>query len=121
MRFHRLTVVTLLILTLGLGAPAPTAKVTATSLDTGETREATTGDSGGYTLPELRAGRWRVSAEASGFKTTTVDDYKVAVQVTHSLDFKLEVGAVADVVTVTSEQAPVLQTDTPARQTNVNE
>src|ERR1044071_5293760 len=142
MRFPRLTVATLLILTLGLGAPAlaqsdrgsitgtvtdpqgavvPNAKVTATSLDTGETRQAPTGDSGGYTLPELRAGRWRVSAEASGFKTTTVDDYKVAVQVTHSLDFKLEVGAVADVVRVTSEQPPSLQPDTPARQTNVNE
>jgi len=103
------------------GAVVPNAKVTATSLDTGEVREVTSGDSGSYTLPELKAGRWKVSAEAAGFKTTTVEEYKVAVQVTHSLDFSLEVGAVADVVTVTSEQAAVLQTDTPARQTNVNE
>lgn len=103
------------------GAVVPNAKVTATSLDTGEVREVTSGDSGGYTLPELRAGRWRVSVEAPGFKTTTVEDYKVAVQVTHGLDFNLEIGAVADVVTVTSEQAAALQTDTPVRQTNVNE
>ncbi|MDT5157557.1 MAG: hypothetical protein QOH51_1914 [Acidobacteriota bacterium] len=103
------------------GAVVPNAKITATSLDTGETREATTGDQGSYTLPELKAGRWRVSAEAAGFKTTTVDDYKVAVQVTHSIDFKLEVGAVTDVVTVTTDAAPVLQSDTAVRQTNVTE
>lgn len=72
-------------------------------------------------MPELRAGRWRVSVEAPGFKTTTIEEYKVAVQVTHGLDGNLEIGAVADVVTVTSEQAAALQTDTPVRQMNVNE
>src|SRR5438105_841483 len=83
------------------GAVVQNAKVTATSLDTGEVRETTTSGEGSYTLPELKAGRYRITAEAQGFKATTVDEYKVAVQVTHSLDFKLEVGAVTDVVTVT--------------------
>jgi hypothetical protein len=52
------------------GAIVPKAKVTATSLDTGAVREATTSDDGHYTLPELkgsatglpsrrRASRWR--------------------------------------------------------------
>ena len=102
------------------GAVVPNAKVTATSLDTGEVREVTSGDSGGYMLPDLRAGRWRVSVEAPSIKTP-IEDYNVAVQVTHGLDINLEIGAVADVVTVTSEQAAALQTDTPVRQTNVNE
>jgi hypothetical protein len=103
------------------GAVVPNAKITATSLDTAEVREVTSSGEGSYTLPELRAGRWRVSVEAQGFKSVTVEDYKVAVQVTHSLDFKLEIGAVADVVTVTAEQQFAIQTDTPVRQTNVNE
>jgi hypothetical protein len=103
------------------GAVVQNAKVTATSLDTGESREATTSGEGSYTLPELKAGRYKITVEAQGFKAATVDSYKVAVQVTHSLDFKLEIGAVTDVVTVTSEQAPAIQTDTPTRQTNVNE
>jgi hypothetical protein len=103
------------------GAVVPNAKITATSLDTAEVREATSSGEGSYTLPELRAGRWRVSVEAQGFKSVAVEDYKVAVQVTHSLDFKLEIGAVADVVTVTAEQQYAIQTDTPVRQTNVNE
>jgi hypothetical protein len=103
------------------GAVVPNAKVTATSLDTGEVRETTTSGEGNYTLPELKAGRWRITVEAQGFKTTTVDQYKVAVSVTHSLDVKLDVGAVADVVTVTGDQTPAIQTDTPVRQTNVTE
>src|SRR4051812_4740169 len=103
------------------GAVVPNAKITATSLDTAEVREVTSSGEGSYTLPELRAGRWRVSVEAQGFKSVTVEDYKVAVQVTHSLDFKLEIGAVADVVTVTAEQQFAIQTDTSVRQTNVNE
>src|SRR5207253_7759989 len=64
------------------GAVVPNAKVTATNLDTSEVRETTTNGEGSYTLPELKAGRWRISVEAQGFKTATVDDYKVAVQVT---------------------------------------
>src|ERR1700759_4565350 len=79
------------------GAVVPNAKVTATSLDTGEVREATTSGEGNYTLPELKAGRWRISVEAQGFKTATVDEYKVSVQVTHSLDLKLEIGTGTDV------------------------
>jgi hypothetical protein len=103
------------------GAVVQNAKVTATSMDTGTVREATTSDDGHYTLPELKAERYRVSVEAQGFKTASVDDYKVAVQVTHSLDFKLEVGAITDVVTITSDAAGALQTDTPVRQSNVTE
>src|ERR1043165_1718439 len=68
------------------GAVVPNAKVTATSLDTGEVRETTTSGEGSYTLPELNAGRYKITVEAQGFKSATVDDYKVAVQVTHSLD-----------------------------------
>lgn len=102
------------------GAAVVGAKVTATSLDTGETREATSTDNGNYTLPELKAGRWRVTAEAQGFKTSSVEDFKVAVQVTHSLDLKLEIGAVGEVVDVTAS-AEALQTDTPVRQSNITE
>ena len=103
------------------GGVVPNAKVTATSLDTGELREVTTSGEGSYTLPELKAGRYKITVEAQGFKSATVDNYKVSVQVTHSLDLKLEVGTVTDVVTVTSDQTAAIQTDTPVRQTNVTE
>ncbi|MEA2175037.1 MAG: hypothetical protein QOD00_2629 [Blastocatellia bacterium] len=103
------------------GAAVPNAKVTATNLNSNEVREATTSDDGAYTLPELKADPYKVSVEAQGFKTATVDSLVVAVQVTRRADFKLEIGEVSNVVTVSAEATPVLQTDTPVRQTNVTE
>jgi len=103
------------------GAVVAGAKVTARNLNSGEVRETTTSDEGNYTLPELRADPYSVTVEAPGFKTSTFERVQVAVQVTRSLDVQLEIGAVADVVTITSEQTPVIQTDSPARQTNVTE
>jgi hypothetical protein len=102
------------------GAVIANAKVTATNLSSGEVREVTTSDDGNYTLPELKADPYRLSVEAPGFKTATIDEVKVAVQVTRRADFQLEVGGIGETVTVASD-APVLQADTPVRQTNVNE
>jgi hypothetical protein len=103
------------------GAVVVGAKVTATNLDTGEVREATTTSEGNYTLQELPADEYRISVEAQGFKTTTIENLKVAVQTTRSLDLTLEIGQITDVVTVTNDSAPAIQTDTPVRQTNVTE
>ncbi|MBA3256530.1 MAG: carboxypeptidase regulatory-like domain-containing protein, partial [Pyrinomonadaceae bacterium] len=95
------------------GAVVANAKVTATNVDTGEAREATTSDEGTYTIAELKAAPYKITVEAAGFKSATTDDLKVAVQVTRRVDFALEVGAITDVVTVTSDSAPVIQTDSP--------
>jgi hypothetical protein len=103
------------------GAVVPNAKVTATNTETNEAREATTSGEGNYTLPELKAGPYRVSVEAAGFKTATLDNVQVAVQVARTVDVKLEIGAVGDVVNITSDAAPVIQTETAVRQTNVTE
>jgi hypothetical protein len=103
------------------GAVVPGAKITATNLNTGEVREATTSDQGTYTLPELKADPYRLSAEAPGFKTTTIESVQVAVQVVRRADFKLEIGEVSNTVTVSADTTPVIQTDTPVRQTNITE
>jgi hypothetical protein len=103
------------------GAVVPNAKVTATSLSTGEVRETTTSDEGTYTLAELKADVYSVSAEAQGFKKTTIDSVQVAVQITRRADFKLEIGEVTNTVTVSGESAPAIQTETAVRQTNINE
>ena len=103
------------------GAVVAAAKVTATATDTGEVRETTTSGEGSYTFAEVKAAPYKISVEAPGFKTATTEDVKVAVQVTRTVDFTLEVGAVGDTVTVTAEDTPVIQTDSPVRQTNVNE
>lgn len=103
------------------GAAIANAKVTVINNSTNESREVTTSDEGNYTLAELKADSYKVTIEAQGFKASTTPDIVVAVQVTRRVDFTLEIGEITSVVTVSSEQASVLQTDTPARQTNVNE
>jgi hypothetical protein len=103
------------------GAGVANAKVTATNLNTSETREVQTSDDGNYTIPGLKADPYKVTVEAAGFKTASAENIVVAVQVNRTLDIKLEIGEISSVVTISNDEAPVLQTDTPVRQTNVTE
>ena len=142
MKFHRLTLATLLILILGLGASAhaqsdrgsitgrvidpsgavvPNAKVTAVNTETNSTAEATTTEEGNFTFPQLQAAPYRLTVEAAGFKTATIDGIQVGVQITRTVEVPLEVGTVGEVVNVTAEATAVIQTDTPATQLNVTE
>ena len=63
------------------GAVVANAKVTASNIETNETREATTNDEGSYTIPQLQASTYTLKAEAPGFKTAAFERVKVAVQV----------------------------------------
>src|SRR5690242_14663982 len=103
------------------GAGVANAKVTATNVNSAESREVKTSDDGNYTIPELKADPYKVTVEAPGFKTASAENIVVAVQVNRTLDFKLEIGEISSVVTISNDEAPVLQTDTPVRQTNVTE
>src|SRR5690242_570068 len=103
------------------GAGVANAKVTATNVNSAESREVKTSDDGNYTIPGLKADPYKVTAEAQGFKTASAENIVVAVQVNRTLDFKLEIGEISSVVTITNDEAPVLQTETPVRQTNVTE
>ena len=102
------------------GAVVSKAKVTVTSLDSGEVREVETSDDGNYTVAELKAAPYKMSVQATGFKTATVDIVRVAVQVTRRQDINLEVGDVGESVIVTSD-SQVLQTESPVQQTNITE
>lgn len=101
------------------GALVPNAKVTITNVETNETRETTTSDEGSYNVPELKAAVYRISVEAAGFKTATVDTVQVGVGVIRNGDVKLEIGVGAS-VTITAEPS-VLNTESPVQQRNVTE
>jgi hypothetical protein len=103
------------------GDAVPNAKVTATNINTNEARDTTTSDEGNYTLPELKADSYKVTVEMQGFRTATSEGIIVAVQTTRRVDVKLELGDISSVVTIAAENAPVLQIDSPVRQTNVTE
>ncbi len=103
------------------GAVVTNAKVTAVNVETNETREVTTNDEGSFTIPQLQAATYTLKAEATGFKTAAVEGVKVAVQVTSTVDITLQVGELTDTVTISSQDVPVTQTDTPVQQLNVTE
>jgi hypothetical protein len=103
------------------GAVVPNAKVTVTNVDTNTTSETETTGEGNFTFPQLQAAPYRLTIEAPGFNTATVDDIQVGVQITRSVEVTLQVAGVGDTVTVTAEAAPVIQTETPASQLNVTE
>lgn len=103
------------------GAAVSGAVVTLSNRNTGEKREMKTTGEGNFTIPELRADLYNLTVKAPGFKTATVDNLQVAVQVTSRVDVKLEVGEVGETVTVSAADAIAMQTESPVQQRNVTE
>ncbi len=85
------------------GAVIPNTTVTATSLDTGAVRTATTGTDGAYRFTLLPPGNYRVRIEASGFKPVEIPSATVNVTETEVLDRNLDVGSQTQTVTVEGE------------------
>jgi len=73
------------------GAAVPLAKVTLTSLETGESRSAATDQEGRYSFPLLKVGGYAVVVEAQGFRRANVMA-PVRSAETASVNLKLEVG-----------------------------
>jgi Carboxypeptidase regulatory-like domain len=101
------------------GNAVANAIVTATSIDTGQVRRATTGMDGSYKVEGLLLGKYRVKFEAAGLKTLVVPSTTVDGSGTASLDEKLEpVEAVAAQPTTAQQDnlpnAPSSSTTTPS-------
>lgn len=86
-------------------------KVTATEAETQARSETVSGATGQFTLPFLQPGRYRLDAEAAGFKRYIREGVHVSANDQIGLDILLEIGQLAESVTVTDE-APMLTTTT---------
>ena len=93
------------------GAAVPSATVTVRNIGTNVEVKAVTTDAGVYRLPYLPSGSYRISAGATGFRTSVADNVVLAVAQTLTVDLKLEIGQVNEQVTVSSE-APLIETGT---------
>src|ERR1017187_3885538 len=89
------------------GAAVAGAKITVTNPAIGVTVSTTTNSSGNYTLKELPAGSYKLTAEASGFKTYSDNSVVLNAGVIAHVDFKLQIGKASEVVEVTGEAAVV--------------
>lgn len=138
MRKHRIArIISLLIAILALGVPALAqsnkgtivgtvrdpnealvtgAKVTVTNNATGDTHEAESGGEGTYTVTNLDPGKYRVNVTATGFQPVLFEVVTVETNSRVPLDVKLSLeGATGATVTVTTEGAPLVESETSVR------
>lgn len=103
------------------GAVVPGALVTATSVDTGQAKTATTGDNGTYTIPFLQPGTYNITVEKSGFANTTRENIRLEIAQTASVDIDLGVTGGTVSVDIDSNETPILQTETSNLETTVEQ
>src|SRR5258708_4838253 len=92
------------------GAAAPNVSITATQTATNLKYQTKTTDAGVYNLTFLPVGDYNSTAEASGFKTSTLGPFRLDVNQTARQDLRLEVGQVSERIEV-SASAAILQTE----------
>ena len=93
------------------GAGVANATVTLVNVDTNAQQKQTTGDAGAYAFPQVQPGRYRLEAEAPGFKRFVQSDVVIDVQQQVSIDPVLQIGQTSESVEVTAE-TPLLQPNT---------
>jgi outer membrane receptor protein involved in Fe transport len=91
------------------GAVIPGAHVTLTNADTNLILERDANESGVYVFSPVKIGDYSLSSTASGFRTTVQEHIHLDIQEHLNVVLKLQPGAVAETVTV-STAAPLLQT-----------
>lgn len=96
------------------GAPVPNARVAVTSVSRGTTTESQTNDAGRYLVQFLLPDRYNLAVEKEGFKKFVRDGLNLQAADRLGLDIRLDLGAVAESITVSGE-APQLQTETATR------
>ena len=88
-------------------AVLPGVAIVVTHQENGTFRETISGPDGAYFVPGLPPGRYRIAADLAGFKKFVREDVTLLLGSTQTLDLRLEVGGVAETVTVT-EEAPAV-------------
>jgi len=83
------------------------AAVTATNKGTGQSRTATTNDSGDYTITQLSPGKYDITVEATNFSKALAQDFELNVGAKVTQNFELKPGELSATVQVTSEGTPV--------------
>ena len=102
------------------GAAIAGARVTTKSSQTGYTRTVTSNEAGLYTVSRVPVGLYDLTFEFQGFKTQIRKGLTLDVGAVVTIDARLEVGAAAETVSVTSE-APIIESTRSTTSTMVNE
>src|SRR4029450_756917 len=92
------------------GGVVPGATVTATNAATGIAESVVTNQQGGYTMPLLPPGNYRVTIELPGFKRNVRSGVVIEIAQTTRLAAELQIGAVSEDVQVVGETPLVRST-----------
>jgi hypothetical protein len=101
------------------GAVVPGAKVEVKNLATNVGTTVETSGSGLYSVPPVNPGLYSISVSAAGFRTSVRSNIELRVADRMELNFKLELGATTETVSVTAE-TPLLETVSASRGTVVS-
>ncbi len=88
-------------------AVIPQATIRARNTGTGIVRETKSDESGNYLFTLIPIGSYEVTAEANGFRKATVSSFVLRVNDNRRINFSMEVGQIADQVTVEAESVSV--------------
>ena len=93
------------------GAAVPGAKIRVVNADTGVARQVESNELGYYTAALLPPGSYNIHIEKEGFRTVSRSGVTLNVDQVARLDFRLEVGSLAETVEVTAT-SPLLEAST---------
>src|SRR3989454_4928286 len=102
------------------GAVLPGATVTARHIESGLTRTGGTNESGDYKMPSLPVGPYELTVDLPGFRQQVRRGINLNVGQEAVVNLTLEVGAAAELVTVTDE-APIVNTTLSSTSGLINE
>ena len=100
--------------TADLAVPGATVKIT--HVETNQSRETTSNETGGYNFPNVAAGTYQVEVTLPGFQTFQAREIAVRLNAAVRVDARLSVGALQESVLVSADSV-LLQTETAAVQT----
>jgi hypothetical protein len=102
------------------GAVIPGANVVVKNTGTNAQYDAVTGSDGAFTVASLPGGVYSVTVSLMGFKTAVLNSVTLQAAVPATVKVTMQVGALEENVTVIGDSALVVQTQSPAIQTNLS-
>lgn len=102
------------------GAVIAGATVTATNPTSGITRTTKSGGDGSYRIAALPPGIYQVTIEAPGFAKEVAKGIELTVGLSQVYDGHMKVGGASEVVEVTSDSVPLIQTDQTQQADTIN-
>lgn len=101
------------------GDAMPGVNVTVKNLGTGQVLNLVTGGDGTFDAPQIQSGKYSITAELQGFRTTELDSVSVAAGIPTNVKITMQIGTLAETITVVGESSNIVQTSSPAIATNL--